>query len=80
MEQQHKRLKPKTAHDMEYVTWKMITSHHGEEWAERWSKAAGDGNTMMMVEEDGKQVGGIYMCDYERFANLVDHGTPTYFD
>ncbi len=75
-----KRLTPKIAHGTEYVTWKMIVAHHGKEWAEKWSKAAGDGNTLMGVEEDGRIVGGVYMSDYERFADVVDHNKPTYFD
>ena len=69
-----------TPSGIEYVTHKMIVAHHGEEWAEKWSKAAGDGNTMVVVEEDGKKVGGTYFHDYERFARVVNYGTPTYFD
>ena len=69
-----------TPSGIEYVTHKMIVAHHGEEWAEKWNKAAGDGNTMVVVEEDGKKVGGTYFHDYERFARVVNYGTPTYFD
>lgn len=76
----NKRLKPKLEGDIEYVTWKMITAHHGEEWAEKWNKAAGEGNTMTMVEEDGEQAGGIFMEDYQRFADVVDYNKPTYWD
>ena len=75
-----KRLTPKVMNDIEYVTWKMIVDHHGKVWAKKWSAAAGEGNTMMLVEEDSKKVGGIYMDDYERFADVVDHNTPTYWD
>ena len=57
----------------------MIKEHHGEEWANQWSKAAGV-NTMIMVDEDNQKVGGIYVEDYERFADLIDHGKPTYWD
>lgn len=76
----NKRLTPKTIHDIKYVTWKMVVTHHGEEWAKKWSKAAGEGNTMVMVKEDGKDVGGIYVEDYERFADVVDYNKPTYWD
>lgn len=63
-----------------HVTAKMIREFHGEEWTEKFWEAAGSGNTMYMVEEDGQKVGGIYMCDYERFADVVDYGKSTYFD
>ena len=53
-----------TMNDIKYVTWRMILDHHGEEWAEKWSGAAGLGNTMAVVEEDGEEVGGIYFHDY----------------
>ena len=76
----NKRLKPRNEQGVEYVTWKMILSHHGEEWAKKWSKAAGDGNTMIMVEEDGEKVGGTFMCDYEMFADVVDYNKQTYLD
>ena len=75
-----KRLNPKTMNGIEYVTWKMIVAHHGNEWAKKWSNVAGEGNTMLLVEEDGENVGGIYVDDYERFANVVDHNMPTYWD
>ncbi|MBC8395195.1 MAG: hypothetical protein H8E05_00700 [Bacteroidetes bacterium] len=80
MKTEMKRLKPKTIHDIEYVTRKMVVAHHGEEWAKKWSKAAGEGNTMIMVEEGGEQVGGILVEDYERFADVVDYNEPTYWD
>ena len=75
-----KRLTPKVINKIEYVTWKMITAHHGAYWSARWNKAYGEGNTMTMVEEDGEQVGGIYMEDYERYADVVDHDRATYWD
>tara|TARA_A100001037_G_scaffold287811_1_gene297747 strand:- start:727 stop:960 length:234 start_codon:yes stop_codon:yes gene_type:complete len=76
----NERLDPKTINGINYVTWGMIIEHHGKEWAEKWSTAAGEGNTMMLVEEDGEKVGGIYMDDYERFADVVDAAIPTYWD
>tara|TARA_A100001037_G_C15077043_1_gene602282 strand:+ start:663 stop:920 length:258 start_codon:yes stop_codon:yes gene_type:complete len=75
-----KRLTPKTIDNIEYVTWKMIVDHHGKEWADEWKCAAGDGNTMVSVEEDGETVGGIFIWDYERFADAVDRGEATYWD
>lgn len=65
---------------IEYVTFKMITDKFGEKWANKWSVAAGPGNTMIAVEEDGKLVGGIYIHDWERFRDLVDKRKPTFFD
>jgi len=75
-----KRLTPKVINKIKYVTWKMITAHHGALWAARWNKAAGEGNTMIMVEEDSEQVAGIFIEDYERFADVIDYNEPTHWD
>ena len=75
-----KRLTPRTIEGIEYVTHKMLLAHHGEEWTTKFNKAFGEGNTMIMVEEGGEQVGGILVEDYERFADAVDHNKPTYWD
>ena len=75
-----KRLKPKVIENIKYVTRKMMLDHHGEEWVAKFGKAAGEGNTMIMVEEDGEQVGGIFAEDYGRFADAVDYNKSTYWD
>ena len=65
---------------VEYVTYKQIENKFGTTWAQKFSKAMGEGNTMIMVEEDGKQVGGICTEDWERFRDVVDENKETYFD
>jgi hypothetical protein len=75
-----KRLTPRTVINIDYVTHKMMLAYHGKEWTTKFNKAIGDGNTMIMVEEDGEQVGGIFVEDYERFADAVDYNKPTYWD
>lgn len=74
------RLIPKKKKNSEYITWSMMVNFHGQEWADKWNKVAGAGNTIFLVVEKGKSVAGIHYEDYERFANAVDYGIPTYFD
>lgn len=74
------RLKPKYYKDIAYVTGDDIKKFHSKEWVKKYTKAAGYGNTGIIVTENGKQVFGIYWSDYQRFANVVDYGTPTYWD
>ena len=63
-----------------YVTYKQIENKFGTDWAQKFSKAMGPGNTMIMVEEGDEQVSGIYPEDWERFRDVVDQGHTTYFD
>ena len=59
-----------------YVTFKMIVAHHGQPWAYRWAKVTGVNTCVILPSGEA----GIYYQDYERFADVVDHGKATYFD
>jgi hypothetical protein len=76
-----KRLSPRKIDGMsfQYVTMNDIVDFHGEKWANKWGKAFGIG-TVGVVTENGKKVFAYYYHDYKRFADLVDNGTPTYWD
>jgi len=71
-----RRLKGKHCGGIAYTTRADIERFHGKDWAERFFKAMGVGNTCPVL--DG--VSGIYMGDYKRFADVVDFGKATYFD
>lgn len=73
------RLTPKYYNnEIPYVTYEMIVSFHGEEWAKKWSKQFGDGNTCLLIpkndkeNETGKDTSGIYFWDYENVSDKID--------
>lgn len=69
-----------------YVLSDDIKKFHGAAWYKKYVKAAGPGNTCMVVPANDPSHGkkkyqiGIYFWDYERFADVVDFNIPTYFD
>ena len=81
-----KRLEPRVYHKTPYVLDADIRKLHGATWFKKFVKAAGPGNTMMIIpandpsHKKSRQQIGMYMWDYERFADVVDFNRPTYFD
>ena len=81
-----KRVTPFSYDGLKITTSEDIENLHGKEWSEKFSKAMGNGNTGIIVPADhpsnttGKDLYAIFYDDYERFADLVDLGKPTYFD
>ena len=80
------RLKPRMFQCIPYVLWSDIKNFHGKMWVKKYVKVSGPGNTCMIVPANdpshnkNKQQIGIYIWDYERFADVVDFSLPTYFD
>lgn len=85
-ESKPKRLLPREYDGIQYVLYKDIVKLHGSKWAKKYCKVAGPGNTCAVIPANHPSHGkrkyqtGIYMWDYERFADVVDFGIPTYFD
>jgi hypothetical protein len=81
-----KRLTAREYDGIHYVLGSDIVKFHGKKWAKKYTDVAGPGNTGIIVpanhpsHKKRKYQFGIYMWDYERFADVVDFGTPTYFD
>jgi len=81
-----KRLKSRKYDGISYVLFEDIQKLHGKRWTEKYEKVAGPGNTCVVVPANDKSHNlpsdqiGIYMWDYERFANCVDFNKPTYWD
>ena len=80
------RLKPRMFDNVSYVLSADIRKFHGPAWFKKYVKAAGPANTCIVVPANDPSHGknkeqiGIYMWDYERFADVVDFSLPTYWD
>jgi hypothetical protein len=70
---------PEGINTFRYVTYEDIKAFHGADWAKKFAKEH-YGSTGGVIEKDGKQIFTIYYHDYERFADVIDKGIPTYFD
>ncbi len=71
------KIKPRTESKIKYVLFKDIVEYYGKEWAEKWNKSFGPGNTGL-VTKNGEF--GIYWEDFCRFHNLINFGKKTYWD
>jgi hypothetical protein len=80
------RLKPRMFQCISYVLSSDIKSFHGATWFKKYVKVSGPANTCAVIPANDPSHGknkeqiGIYMWDYERFADVVDFSLPTYWD
>ncbi len=71
---------------IKYVLSADILEIKGKKWFDKYCEASGPGNTGIIVPANDPSHGlkkeqyGIYLHDFERCSNVVDHGVPTYWD